>query len=620
MTADLTRRQLIGAGLAGGVSLAGLDWAKGLHAALAAPRVCGDLRDIEHVVIFIQENRSFDHYFGTYRGVRGFSDPHPQLLPDGSGLNVFFQPGYDHPGYGGHLLPFHLDSFNAGECPHDITHDWGPQHRCWNGGAMDGFVRTHLEVDGADYGPLTMAYHTRADVDYYHALADAFTLCDNHHCSVLGPTDCNQLYLLSATIDPAGRNGGPLLHNAGRLPGGADREAFFGSLTWTTMPEQLRARGVSWKAYSGDNFSQLEDSPLPLFKQFVEDPDLRDRGLRPVFPTDFQQDVANGTLPQVSWIWTHIALSDHPPGPSVFGEQQLDLILQTLTAKPDLWRKTALIVTWDENGGFFDHVPPPTPPPGTTGEYVSVDPLPDTADGVRGPIGLGFRVPLLVVSPYARGGFVCSDVFDHTSILRFLERRFGAEVPNLSAWRRATTGDLTAAFNFAAPDASVPALPRPSLSDPRITGADCVTGVPGLTGAPVPAYPVPPNRMPTQEAGVARRPSGLECAEGSVRRGAIHLTVSPASVPVGRRTRFAFRATTAVAGRAQPVAGATITFAGRRTRTDSRGRATIVVALPQRRRYVAVARKAGLTPGRAGVGVRTARPRVRRRRRASFTG
>src|SRR2546423_8966903 len=124
----LTRRQVIGAGLAGGASLAGLDWARGLHGALAAPAVCGDLRDIEHVVIFIQENRSFDHYFGTYRGVRGFSDPQPKLLPDGSGLNVFFQPGYDHPGYGGHLLPFRLDSFNGGECPHDVTHDWGPQH------------------------------------------------------------------------------------------------------------------------------------------------------------------------------------------------------------------------------------------------------------------------------------------------------------------------------------------------------------------------------------------------------------------------------------------------------------------------------------------------------------
>jgi phospholipase C len=604
-----TRRQVIGAGLAGGASLAGLDWARGLHAALAAPAVCGDLRDIEHVVVFIQENRSFDHYFGTYRGVRGFGDR----------SGVFAQPGYDVPGYDGHLLPFHLDSFNGGECPHDITHDWGPQHRCWNGGAMDGFVVTHLKEDGQDYGPLTMAYHTRADIDYYRAVADAFTVCDHYHCSVLGPTDCNQLYLLSATIDPDGRAGGPLLHNAGKAPGGLDRDAFFGTLTWTTMPEQLQARGISWKAYSGDNFSQLEDSPLPLFKQMVNDPELRDRGLRPVFPTDFQQDVANGQLPQVSWIWAQIALSDHPPGPSVFGEQQLDLILQTLVSQPDLWRKTALLVTWDENGGFFDHVPPPVPPPGTPGEFVTVNPLPDTAAGIAGPIGLGFRVPLLVISPYARGGFVCSDTFDHTSILRFLERRFGAEVPNLSPWRRSTTGDLTSAFNFAGPDASVPSLPKPSLADPRITGQDCTTGPIGLTGAPVPPYPVPPNSMPQQEAGTARRPSGLECAEGSVQRGAIHLTVRPSTAVVGRRTRFTFHATTAVAGRAQPVAGAIVTFAGRRVRTDRRGRARLVTTLHRRHRYAAVARKAGLRPGRTRVrGLRVRR--ARRRRSTAFTG
>src|SRR5205823_4933947 len=123
-------------------------------------------------------------------------------------------------------------------------------------------------------------------------------------------------------------------------------------------------------------------------------------------------------------------------------------ILATLTANPLLWQKTALFVTYDENGGFFDHVPPPVPAAKTPGEYLTVSPLPAAAEGIAGPIGLGFRVPMLVVSPFSRGGFVCSQVFDHTSTLLFLERRFGAEVPNLSAWRRHTVGDLTAAFNF----------------------------------------------------------------------------------------------------------------------------------------------------------------------------
>ena len=107
-----------------------------------------------------------------------------------------------------------------------------------------------------------------------------------------------------------------------------------------------------------------------------------------------------------------------------------------------------MFVAYDENGGFFDHVPPPTAPPGTGGEWLTASPLPSEASGVAGPIGLGFRVPCLVVSPFSRGGLVCSDVFDHTSLLRFLETRFGVAVPNLSAWRRETVGDLTSTLNL----------------------------------------------------------------------------------------------------------------------------------------------------------------------------
>jgi phospholipase C len=161
-------------------------------------------------------------------------------------------------------------------------------------------------------------------------------------------------------------------------------------------------------------------------------------------------------------------------------------------------------------------VPPPVAPKGTTGEYLTVDPLPSDAAGVAGPIGLGFRVPLLVVSPYSRGGFVCSNTFDHTSLLRFLETRFGTEVPNLSAWRRSVTGDLTAAFNFTQPDTSVPQLPSPSLADPRVLGSDCPRNAPDTGDESFPTvvgYPLPPppQTMPGQEPGKPRRPSGLVC-------------------------------------------------------------------------------------------------------------
>jgi phospholipase C len=506
MDHELTRRELLGAGLAGGVALSGLDWAQGLRGALAAAPTAGRLADIEHVVILIQENRSFDHYFGSYRGVRGFEDPKAQKLRDGSGLPVFAQPGYPAPGFGGHLYPFHLDTSANGECVHDITHDWGPQHRSWNGGAMDGFVREHLISEGPDHGPLTMGYHRRSDLAYYYALADGFTLCDRYFCSVIGPTDANQLYISAGSLDPDGKYGGPLVETVNRSP------QTFGMLSLPTMPEQLRSRGISWKVYNGDPDQLapvLADSPFPLFRQYFTDPELFANGIAPQFPTDLQSDAANGTLPQVSWVYTQQVISEHPPAPVEWGQVATDIVLRALTANPAVWAKTVLFITWDENGGFFDHVPPPVAPPGTPGEYLSVANLPAAAEGVAGPIGLGFRVPTLIVSPFTRGGFVCSGVFDHTSILRFIETRFGAEVPNLSAWRRATVGDLTSAFNFAAaPDPSLPPLPKPSLTDSRVLGSTCPLAPIGLAGGPVPAYPVPPNSMPAQEPGVARRPSG----------------------------------------------------------------------------------------------------------------
>ncbi len=171
------------------------------------------------------------------------------------------------------------------------------------------------------------------------------------------------------------------------------------------------------------------------------------------------------------------------------GELRRGQVVEALVSNPKVWEKTALFVTWDENGGFFDHVAPPTPHAGHQGRVPHRgQTLPDVADGIRGPIGLGFRVPMLVVSPFTRGGLVCSDMFDHTSTLRFLETRFGIKVPNLSAWRRRVTGDLTSAFNFAAARRTrVPALPMPDA-----TAAVCHQNTP---------VTVPTQPFPTQEPG-----------------------------------------------------------------------------------------------------------------------
>ena len=497
-----TRRDILKLGSAAAIAeLASL----GLHgcglskAIPSIPLGCSKITDIEHVVILTQENRSFDHYFGSYRGVRGFSDSSPAFQqPDSS--NTTIAPT-------GKLLPFHFDTaqMNAA-CTHDISHDWAPQHQSWNNGNMDGFVNSRLPINASD-AVLSMGYYTRADIPYYYALADAFTICDNYFCSVIGPTDPNRLYCMAASLDPDGKNGGPILQTIVN-----NRSSMYGRLTYTTMPEQLQSRGISWKVYSSPDETILggilSDNVLSYFANY-QDPSstLHKNAFGPQFPTDFLSDIATGNLPQVSWLVGSVVTSDHPPAPSVFGENALSHIITALMANPVLWAKTVLFVNYDENGGFFDHVAPTTAPPGTPGEYVTAPAVPDPgvvgSPAINGPIGLGFRVPMLIISPFSRGGFVSSDLFDHTSLLRFLETRFGAEVPNLSAWRRATVGDLTTAFNFNSPDFSIPNLPSTLQADSQAI-QECVNNLAGTRPFSLPTT----QQLPTQESGNSTRPSG----------------------------------------------------------------------------------------------------------------
>jgi phospholipase C len=499
-----TRRDMLrmgasaGAGSLAGSFLAGCGVANQIAGALSG---CGKVTDIDHVVIVIQENRSFDHYFGSYKGVKGFSD-----------TSAAFQqpyPGNTSNSPAGVLLPFHLDitKTNAA-CTHDIDHGWVSQHKSWNSGAQDGFVTSRLPINSTD-AVMTMGYYNRADLPYYYAAADAFTLCDNFFCPVMGPSDPNRLYSMAASLDPDGKHGGPLLET---LAFNA-REPFYGKMTLTTMPEQLKARGIAWKVYQTPDQSiangAFSDNVLAYFKNFQDtSSDLYHNAFTPQFPTDFISDVAGGNLPQVSWILASLIDSDHPPAPATFGENTLSLIVQALMANPTVWAKTVLFVTYDENGGFFDHVAPPTAPKGTAGEWVTAPSVPDASagGGISGPIGLGFRVPTMIISPFSRGGFVSSDLFDHTSILRFLETRFGAEVPNLSAWRRQTVGDMTSAFNFSKPDYSIPNLPSTTAAlGNELT--ECLNNLGGFEPYTLPA----PQQMPTQEAGTPRRPSGTSC-------------------------------------------------------------------------------------------------------------
>ena len=195
------------------------------------------------------------------------------------------------------------------------------------------------------------------------------------------------------------------------------------------------------------------------------------------------------------------------------GEWYTQQILNILTSNPDIWQSTVFFIMYDENDGFFDHVPPPTPPSGTAGEYLTVDPLPSSAGGIAGPIGLGVRVPMLVVSPFSKGGWVCSDVFDHTSQLQFMASVFNVTVPNISAWRQSTVGNLMSTLprisdpRHTSPEA---ALPYPTTRSNRRSRASALATQILELNPDDGAYPVPlVQSMPTQDAGNAEEDPDL---------------------------------------------------------------------------------------------------------------
>lgn len=339
-------------------------------------------------------------------------------------------------------------------------------HNAWNNGGNDNWLPAQAAVSALQGNtPVTMGYYQREDIPIHYLLADTFTICDGYFCSLIGGTSPNRLYWMSGTIDPDGANGGPLLVDPNIQPQGR--------FSWRTMPDNLEDAGVSWKIYQNKLLGALNntvigyDGMLNDFKQ-AQNPrtNLARYGIAPTYPRDFVSDVRNNRLPKVSWVLPGFLLSEHPAFPVNVGAVAIVDVLRILLSNPAVWEKTALIVSYDENGGFFDHVTPTTAPPGTPGEWITVPNIDAVtgSGGIRGPIGLGYRVPCFVISPYSRGPLMVHDTFDHTSQLKLIETRFGVPVPNISAWRNGLVGDMTSTFNFAVP----PNSSRPNLSHPAI--------------------------------------------------------------------------------------------------------------------------------------------------------
>jgi phospholipase C len=465
----------------------------------------GSIRDVKHIIILMQENRSFDHYFGTLRGVRGFGDRLP--LPLESGKSVWHQSTGTY-----EIPPYHLDPTTTSALLVPTTpHSFSDAQAAWNQGKFGNWPRYKTGY--------SMGYYKRADIPFQFALAEAFTICDAYHCSVTGCTDPNRILFWSGSnFDPALAQAGINCTDAhaevmnlrcqvsGEMP--TPGYAYAGSsFQWPTLPELLQQAGISWRIYQdpNDNWSGLMHGGL-AFESFRNatagsGSALYQNGMMHLSLEDLRNDVLNGTLPQVSWILPNPSQSEHPTESSpVRGADFISQVLDAVTASTESWSKSVFFLTFDENDGFFDHVPPPAVPSynadGTLagastlaleGEYFS-DPTrtylssEDTISGNVRPWGLGARVPMLVISPWSKGGWVNSQVFDHTSLGMFLEKRFGITVPSISPWHRAVCGDLTSAFNFAAPtDPSW--LTLPNASDYAAVEAEQKTLPPALPPA-----------------------------------------------------------------------------------------------------------------------------------------
>ncbi|KAE8213521.1 hypothetical protein CF327_g2990 [Tilletia walkeri] len=430
------------------------------------------LTKLTKIVLFMQENRSFDHYFGTMAGVRGFKDPNVHISKN-TGKPVFHQPvnatlmkaGQGPPAGVTELLPWYFNSNRTNDmtnCATAGSNSWAANHGAYNGGEIDQWAIKNT--------PYSMAYYKRQDIPLHFALAEGWAVGDAYSESVIASTQPNRVSWMSGSINvPGGKQstdaGGPTIDNSGTP--GCETEAHGSThscypLHWKTVPEYLEDAGISWQVYSNED--DFGDNSLPAFAQYqnaAPTSNLYQRGLTHIGLDRFVSDAAQGRLPQVSIIIGPADLSEHPPyGPLDGAWLQRKIVEAVVTGKD--WNTTALLISYDETGGFADHVIAPLSPPGTPGEWFPTDPL--TSSLGPAPAGPGFRLPFTVISPYTRGGIVFSEPSSHESQILFLEKWSAAigrpwQTAEMSDWRRAHMSDLTRILDFGRMDVSVPSLP-----------------------------------------------------------------------------------------------------------------------------------------------------------------
>ncbi len=368
----LTRRTFLQqSGGAGVALLGGSAWATGARVGRPGPRAGPPIRTL---VISCQENHSFDSYFGFAPAVqrRGLGPP----------------PGFSQPDAAGGVHPVFHQTARRSADPH---HSWAGAHLQYDHGRMDGFFRSS--------GEAALGFYTACELPFYYSLFDApdAALCANYFCSMLGPSSPNRFYLMSGT-------------SGGITSNGFCCSGIFDSRTWPIILDLLDEAGVTWRIYNRGGFEDVLNSDVQnvvaFWSRWAQDP--RTLGTH----DDYLRDCAAGALPAVSWLIPSVAdqVDEHPPADVSAGMGLQQQAIGALRASP-LWPRAAFLLTYDEHGGFFDHVAPP-----------QVDAY-----------GLGVRVPLWVVSPMLRrrGVVATRRPAEHVSTLKLIERLHG--LPPLAA-------------------------------------------------------------------------------------------------------------------------------------------------------------------------------------------